>query len=140
MAESSYLQTSLKSIRSISFSSASSYYSSLEYELNFERKHKLYGDIVVAVCMSFAAPALAFRMFSEGGLENFDAAVLVGSVGVSAIFHFLAWKYDSVLCSRLAFLANCFSGSFMGTYAETMIQHNDSISHVLLTFAPFATF
>lgn len=107
------MQTSLKSIRSISFSSASSYYSSLEYELNFEKKHKLYGDIVVAACMSLATPALAFRMFSEGGLENFDAAVMVGGVSVSAMFHFLAWKYDSVLCSRLAFLANCFTGSFM---------------------------
>lgn len=89
--------------------------------------------------MSLATPALAFRMFSEGGLENFDAAVMVGGVSVSAIFHFLAWKYDSVLCSRLAFLANCFTGSFMGTYAETMTQHNGSISHFQLTFAPFAT-
>ena len=139
MTESSYLQTSLKSIRSISFSSASSYHSSLEHEPNFEQKHRLYGDIVVALCMSFATPAMAFRMFSEGGIENIDAAIMVGGVGITTIFHFLAWKYDSTLCSRLAFLGNCFTGWFMGTYAEITTQPIVSKSNDILTCAPFAT-
>ena len=106
MAASSSLQSSLKNIRS-------SYQTNLEDEPKLKQQHGLYGDIVVAFCMLFATPAMAYRMFREGGLENFDAGVMVGAIGLATIFHYLAWKHNNVNCSRVAFLLNCFSGIFM---------------------------
>ena len=82
-----------------------------------KRQHKFYGDIVNAIMLGGATPLFVTRMYadrSSSGLDNFDAVVMVGAVALSGIFQGLAWKYDSLVLSRLGFLGNCFAGSFMG--------------------------
>ena len=82
-----------------------------------KRQHKFYGDVVNAIMLGAATPMFATRMYADrstSGLDNFDAVVMVGAVGLSGIFQGLAWKYDSLVFSRLGFLGNCFAGSFMG--------------------------
>jgi len=81
-----------------------------------KRQHKFYGDIVNAIMLGGATPLFVTRMYadrSSSGLDNFDAVVMVGAVALSGIFQGLAWKYDSLVLSRLGFLGNCFAGSFM---------------------------
>lgn len=84
------------------------------YEPKLKQRHRLYGDFVNGMSMGVAAPMMAYQMYTEQNVENFDAFVMIGSTGLAAIFQGFAWKNDSLLCSRIAFLGNCFAGSYMG--------------------------
>ena len=121
------MEASTKSVTSTSFSldrdvsqksrssiSSTTYYS-LDKEPKLKQKSGLYGDIVNAILLAVGTPAMAYRMYAEGGLENVDAAILVGAILLSAIAQGLAWKYDSLFLSRVGFWGNCFAGSHMGT-------------------------
>mmetsp|Transcript_1259 Transcript_1259/g.3206 ORF Transcript_1259/g.3206 Transcript_1259/m.3206 type:complete len:949 (+) Transcript_1259:203-3049(+) len=87
------------------------------------QQHKFYGDIVNALTMAIATPFFALKMITEmyeqdkdprnETLCNLDALVMVGLTGLSAVFQYLAWTYDSLLCSRIGFFGNCVAGSFM---------------------------
>ena len=105
------LNVSQKSRSSIS----STTYYSLEKEPQLKQKSGLYGDIVNAILLAVGTPFMAYRMYAEGGLENVDAGILVGTLGLSTIAQGLAWKHNNLFLSRLGFLGNCFAGTHMGT-------------------------
>eukprot|EP00531_Pseudo-nitzschia_arenysensis_P000763 CAMPEP_0116129738 /NCGR_PEP_ID=MMETSP0329-20121206/8077_1 /TAXON_ID=697910 /ORGANISM="Pseudo-nitzschia arenysensis, Strain B593" /LENGTH=952 /DNA_ID=CAMNT_0003624011 /DNA_START=74 /DNA_END=2932 /DNA_ORIENTATION=- len=100
------LERSLKGGRSES-------YNEFVDELKLKQKHRLYGDFINAMFVGVAAPAMAYKIYTEKNADNFDAFVMVGSTALSAILQGLAWKYDSMLLSRAGFFGNCFAGSFM---------------------------
>mmetsp|Transcript_15421 Transcript_15421/g.35344 ORF Transcript_15421/g.35344 Transcript_15421/m.35344 type:complete len:147 (+) Transcript_15421:198-638(+) len=87
-------------------------------------QHKFYGDIVNGLMMGVVTPILAWKIITEiriddensnkEGVGVFDAALMVGATGISALFQCLAWHCDSLLCSRLGYLGNCIAGCYMG--------------------------
>ncbi len=97
-------------------------YNDVVDELKLNQKHQLYGDFVNAMFVGVAVPSMAYKIYTEKNAENFDAFVMIGSTALSAIFQGLAWKNNSLLFSRAAFLGNCFAGSFMGKIFNEKIK------------------
>jgi len=94
-------------------------YNSIGTQLSLQKlkhRHRFYGDAVCGILLLVMTPFLVYKMHAErnsSGLDDFDAAVMVGTTAFAGLFQWSAWKRDNLICSRMGFLLGVFVGWHM---------------------------